>query len=879
MVVPGQRAVARLQNYLAKVIGKPFWAPEIMDMGRFLATIAQAEQADRNELLLALLHRYNALQPTGTHTLTDLLQWGPTALQDMSEVDHHLIDLDELYRDLRSYAEIDEWSLALGTELSKGQQNAVALWQRTGQLHRALHTHMAEQRRGSGGWVAREAAARAGAAELPWTMVWCIGANALEPASTAVLRALQRRGMLQLAWDTDRYYLEDREQEAGRFIRRSIDALGAGSVPPVDLLREQRRSVHVIAVPDAYAQAQTAAAWISERSTEELASTVVILADESLALPLIENLPASVANINISSSTDRSHWPVNDLVDLFVPLHGAWQANTPLPVKQLLTWCQHPLFHQLSANGSASHQLHGHPRHSITGAEFAALAERSDPLRLLLHALTIPQLSPAVACLLDDVLLLHPTNDLIKEQTVRTAEAWIQIADLLTTNGLPADVELARPEVRQRMLAPDPIGYFGDADEGVQVMGLLETRALGPQRLLIVGANEGVLPRTAMQQSFIPHDLRRILGLPLRSDGEAIQAYHLLRALQYTTDVTVIHHTGGGLEPAQPSRFIAQWEHELVPVSRTTLTYASLSAPVSPAAQHTMAVQRTPWVQEGLARSLAKGLSPSALGTWLRCPLDFLHRRVLRVDEPEERSQRLESRVLGSAVHEVLRKAVTAHLGGRLTAADVLSWRNGLADQLAAEVAVQVKGVALDRGHHLLSLNMAEQAIHAYLRAEAERIEQGAVITPLAVELELTEELPNGVRITGRCDRVDDRNGCVHILDLKTGSTRPEHIKLRSLERSALSGQHAYALQLLIYAWAYLRRNPSIEAVRSGLIPLQEVSRTEGMWLSVAGEALISQAMVEPITQLLVDLSEEILHGHDPLTHQPESTFCLCCIV
>jgi ATP-dependent helicase/nuclease subunit B len=878
IVIPGQRAGARLQKYLAQLIGQPFWAPDIMDMGRFLASVAQAEQADRNELLLALLSCCNTLQPASAHSLADLLQWGPTALNDMSEVDHHLIDLDELYRDLRSYAEIDEWSLSLGTELSRGQQHAVALWQRTGQLHRALHAHMNSTRRGSSGWVAREAAARAGAAELPWNMVWCIGANALEPATTAVLRALQRRGMLQLAWDTDRYYLEDRDQEAGRFIRRSIEALGNGLVPPVDRLREQPRSIHVVAVPDAFAQAQAATNWISERSAEELAGTLIVLADESLAVPLITGLPDPAVKVNISSSTAWTHWPVKDLLDLFVPLHGNWWARSPLPVKLLLTWSQHPLFHQLTAAAPSSHRLHEHPGHTITEAEFTRVAEGAVHFGILLQALTIPTLTEALICLLDGVKHLHPTNDLVQEQTTRTAEAWQRLGALLTANGLSADGELAQAEVRQRLLAPDPIGYFGDPWEGAQVMGLLETRALGTERLLIVGANEGTLPRTAHQQTFIPHDLRRILGLPVRRDGEAIQAYHVMRALQYATDITMIYHTGGGLEPAQPSRFIAQWEHELVPVSRTTITHTSLSAPVAPTAKSTVAVQRSPWVNEGLAKSIANGLSPSALSTWLRCPLDFFHRRVLRVDEPDERSQRLESRVLGSAVHEVLRKAVTPHLGTRLSAAVVLSWQGDLAEQLAAEVAAQVNGVALDRGHHLLSLNMAEQAVNAYLRAEARRIDEGARIVPLAVELELTQELPNGIRMTGRCDRVEDRNGCVHILDLKTGSTRPDQIKLRALERSALNGRHAYALQLLIYAWAYLRTNPAVEVVRSGLIPLQQASKSEGMWLSVAGETLISRAMLEPITDLLVELSEEILRGRDPLTHEPDSTHCLCCL-
>ena len=117
IVVPGQRAAAHLQKYLAEVIGRPFWAPVMLDMGRFLSAVAGARQATQAELLLTLHRLHGTLDTSGTNDLTEFLQWAPTTLRDMSEVDHHLIDLDELYRDLRSFAEIDQWSLALGEEL------------------------------------------------------------------------------------------------------------------------------------------------------------------------------------------------------------------------------------------------------------------------------------------------------------------------------------------------------------------------------------------------------------------------------------------------------------------------------------------------------------------------------------------------------------------------------------------------------------------------------------------------------------------------------------------------------------------------------------------------------------------------------------------
>lgn len=878
VVVPGQRAAAHLQKYLAQAVGKPFWAPQMLDMGRFLRQVAGAEQGGRSELLLSLHGLYDTLHSNGRTSLAEFLQWGPTALNDMSEVDHHLIDLDELYRDLRTYAEIEQWSLSLGDALSPGQQRAVALWQRTGQLHRALHDHMSATRRGTSGWVARQAAALAGSASLPWDAVWCVGANALEPATTAVLRALKRRGMLHLAWDTDAYYLDDRTQEAGRFIRRSIEALGPGLIPPMDLLRQQRRTIHAVAVPDARAQASYTAQWLADQPTDALTGTVVLLADEGTLPALVSSLPTEGRSLNISAGQPWRTWPVKGLVDLFIALHTEWHTALDLPVEKLRTCCLHPLLFTAAQKDPVLRVLHTCPTPRIGRARISDHRNAADALAPLFDALKMPDLLLAVPFLLEQLPALHPGNALVQEQAERTARGWTALCSLLNQAGAPATLELRERDVRDRLMEIDPIGYLGDPWQGAQVMGLLETRTLTPARLLIVGANEGTLPRSAQQQSYIPAELRRALGLPLRSDGEAVQAYHLLRLVQHTTEVTLVYHTGGGHEPAQPTRFIAQWEHELVPVSRTVLHRSTVLAPVDTNAARTIAIERSEWIDAALQRTANNGLSPSALGTWLRCPLDFFHRRVMRVEEPEERSGRLESRVLGSAVHEVLRKSVEPHLGTPITTAHIQHWRQGLGERLAAEVAAQVQGVTLDRGHHLLSLNMAEQAVDSYLQEEAQRLSRGTIITPLSVELELSHTLPNGIRIAGRCDRIEQRDGMVHILDLKTGSVRPEQLKLNSLERDAFSGQHAYALQLLIYAWAYLHGTPSASAVRSGLIPLQQRSRSEGLWLSVADDTMITRSMLEPITTLLTDLSNEIVNGTDALRHHPDSSYCVCCL-
>jgi hypothetical protein len=878
IVVPGQRAGAHLQKYLSQRIGRAFWAPRMMDMGQLLAHIADAQQAHRPELLLTLHRTVNLLQPNEPASLDELLQWGPTVLNDMSEVDHHLIDLDELYRDLRSYAEIEQWSLALDDELSESQLRSVAHWQRNGELHRSMHAQMNSTRRGTSGWIAREAAARAAVVALPWEAVWCVGANALEPATTAVLRALDRRGSLRTAWDTDRYFLDDPLQEAGRFIRRSMEALGPGLIPPSDLLRTKERSIRNITVPDARAQVQAAVNELVTLTSEERERTLVLLADETLVAPLLSCIPPTLEPVNISSGIPWQQWPLKGLLDLFIELHQEYQRSGQLSVGSLHGLLAHPLASPSEAAFSGVPELADHDRPFVKGTELRAIEARHAWTAGLIAPLRIPSPSEAARALLTHLSIARASDSWTAEQVARAMEGSATLCSELALEGLDIDRSFTLTSVRDHLLTIPALGSLGDPWEGIQVMGLLETRALAAERLLIVGANEGHLPKTSVQQSFIPFDIRRALGLPLRGDDGAVQAYHVHRLLQHTEQVTLISHSGGSIEPAQPSRFLAQWEYELVPVSRTTIEHTMFAAPAPTAVRRGISIARAPWINEALAGIARKGLSPTALSNWLRCPLDLFFRRVIGVQEPQDSSSRLDGRDLGSAVHEVLCQLVKPHLGTPLSAQDVQNWRPGLGQRIAQAIASATGNPTPNTGHHLLSLNMAQLAVDTYLQDEAARIARGAVVTPLAVELDLEHELPNGSRIFGRCDRIELRDGVVHILDLKTGSVRPDQVKLQSLDRDRLRHDQGYALQLLIYAWAYLLKEPDVISVRTGLIPLQRSSRSEGMWLTVEGSDLITRDVLPAITDMLTRLSNEIIIGDTPLRHDPLSAYCVCCL-
>lgn len=282
-------------------------------------------------------------------------------------------------------------------------------------------------------------------------------------------------------------------------------------------------------------------------------------------------------------------------------------------------------------------------------------------------------------------------------------------------------------------------------------------------------------------------------------------------------------------------------------------------------------------VLEHLARLCSKGLSPSALAMWLRCPLDFYFTRVLKVRTVDEVDGRLGSDVLGEAVHAVLEDVVRPMLGGPMAAEQLLAEAATVHQQLVAKLALTFPQDLLDLGHFRLRIEMAARAMERHLQAEAVRCGTMESI-PLAIEQELSSELRPGVLIKGRIDRVELRDGVHHILDLKTGAVEAKDLKIPELDRAQFSAKRSQALQLLVYGWSYLKTNPDVELVRAGILPIQKASESEGLLLRIGREAHLRRADLPAVEDLLNTLINEILAPTTALAHDPESRYCSACL-
>lgn len=878
VVLPSRRAGLYLRSALAAQAQGPVWVPELHTWTTFMERISGLRTATMEEQVFAAFDALEEVDGRGAHDLEELLQWCPTLLTDMSEVDSALLGLDGFYRDLRSWEELD-WSFR-EDPLSEGQQRMVRYWERAGRAHRAINARLAGTGSGTVGAVER-AAAMGLSAPGPWQMVWFVGLNAFTAAQRQVMDTLRDADRARFAWDVDLAYLDDPVQEAGRHLRAAMARYGPGVVPATTGLRDAACAVEVLETSGLAAQAWAAAGRVAALSGEERSRTAVVLADPSALPLLLEALPAEVSPLNITMGVPLAELPLGSL------LHAAMNAfakeGTVAQGRPLAELLDQPLIRNASgavalrrAYDAASGTWKGTIDEALTGE----YPEVVDAIRCVLS----PTAGIPVAQRLKAVLrwvVAGKADDFLGEQVYQAARMIDRVSGLFEGHGRiggARDWNALLP----RLLRMVRVGFEGEPMRGLQVMGMLEARALDHERVLVIGAQEGVLPSTSVDRSFIPFELRRAHGLPLGDETDAVQAYTFLRLMNRAHKLTVTCSVADSA-PA-PSRFIQQLRLERYADHPDAFRMIHVNVPVPDRTGGAYAFVLDEAARARLLQRLARGLSPSMLRAWLVCPLDMWLRHVLRVPEDAPTGDRVPPNVVGEAVHGVLQALYTPWIGRSLDPAELRSAAREVRGLLAASMAEHVPAHRLERGEPLLQLGMATAALEHFLLAEASVVEGGTDIRPMHLELEVRRPLgplaghaDASVNIVGRLDRVDLRNGRWHVLDLKTGHADPQHLRLKALGADQLRRDKGHAAQLLLYAWAFLGARPDTHALSCGLLPLQRTGIAEPALLNIGGDPVITAGMIEGIGGMIRAKVEDMLAPDFVYRHDERSLYCGLC--
>ena len=855
VVFPNKRAGLFFNEYLAQESDSPIWSPAYVSISELFRSLSPWEVGDPVKLVCELYKIFRR-ETQSTETLDDFYFWGEMLISDFDDADKNRVDTDKLFsnlQDLRNimddYTFIDDeqeeairqffqnFSIERRTAL---KERFISLWNVLGNIYKGFRESLASQNIAYEGMMYRHVIEHLDVDKLPYEKYIFVGFNVLNKVEHTLFTQLKDAGKAVFYWDYDEFYMKENRQavthEAGEFIRRNLRDFPSPLSGELFKNLSKPKEVHYIASSTENAQARYLPQWIRNNLTTPEKETAVVLCNEALLQPVLHSLPAEVKHVNITMGFPLSQTPVYSFLIALLELHthGFNFKSGRYTFQSVVTLLKHPYTRQLTGQAELlEKELTRNNRFYPLPGELGKdefLTRLFTPLSGNLNLCirlseTLQQVASIYQANTSGTEDTDAFNQLYRESLFKAYTTINRFRTLIEEDELTVQSETFR-RLLVKVLSATNIPFHGEPAIGMQVMGVLETRNLDFRHLVLLSVNEGQLPKSGGDSSFIPYNLRKAFGMTTIEHKIAVYAYYFYRLLQRAERITLMYNTSSdGLNRGEWSRFMLQflieWPH---PITRQFL-----EAGQSPQGTSSITVEKTPDVMRRMqslfdvrANPKAK-FSPSALNYYLDCPLKFYYRYVASLSAPDEVSAEIDSATFGSIFHyaaEHIYKDLTTH--GKVINKEALETllRNEVKLQDYVDTAFKKLffNVPQNEKPEYNGVQLINSAVIArYLKQLLQNDLRYAPFTFIASEMEVDEPIdiqtPKGViksRIGGIIDRMDSKDGTLRIVDYKTGgdADTPPHVESLFIPDKKRSN---YVFQTFLYAAIMCRKQPTMK--------------------------------------------------------------------
>lgn len=915
VVFPNKRAGLFFNEYLAQESESPIWSPAYVSISELFRSLSPWEVGDPVKLVCELYKIFRR-ETQSTETLDDFYFWGEMLISDFDDADKNKVDTDKLFsnlQDLRNimddYTFIDDeqeeairqffqnFSIERRTAL---KERFISLWDVLGNIYKGFRESLASQNIAYEGMMYRHVIEHLDVDKLPYEKYVFVGFNVLNKVEHTLFTQLKDAGKAVFYWDYDEFYMKENRQavthEAGEFIRRNLRDFPSPLSGELFKNLSKPKEVHYIASSTENAQARYLPQWIRNNLTTPEKETAVVLCNEALLQPVLHSLPAEVKHVNITMGFPLSQTPVYSFLIALLELHthGFNFKSGRYTFQSVVTLLKHPYTRQLTGQAELlEKELTRNNRFYPLPGELGKdefLTRLFTPLSGNLNLCirlseTLQQVAGIYQANTSGTEDTDAFNQLYRESLFKAYTTINRFRTLIEEDELTVQSETFR-RLLVKVLSATNIPFHGEPAIGMQVMGVLETRNLDFRHLVLLSVNEGQLPKSGGDSSFIPYNLRKAFGMTTIEHKIAVYAYYFYRLLQRAERITLMYNTSSdGLNRGEWSRFMLQflieWPH---PITRQFL-----EAGQSPQGTSPITVEKTPDVMRRMqslfdvrANPKAK-FSPSALNYYLDCPLKFYYRYVAGLSAPDEVSAEIDSATFGSIFHyaaEHIYKDLTTH--GKVINKEALETllRNEVKLQDYVDTAFKKLffNVPQNEKPEYNGVQLINSAVIArYLKQLLQNDLRYAPFTFIASEMEVDEPIdiqtPKGViksRIGGIIDRMDSKDGTLHIVDYKTGgdADTPPHVESLFIPDKKRSN---YVFQTFLYAAIMCRKQPTMKIAPALLYIHRAATETYSLVIQM-GEPRKPKEAVEDFSKYEKEYRER-LQGLLEEIFNPEKSF------
>ncbi|SEF82749.1 PD-(D/E)XK nuclease family protein [Sphingobacterium lactis] len=918
IVFNNKRPITYLKKHLVDVFGQAIWSPQFFTIQEFLSRSTEDVQASALTQFFYLFELHNALLIKEGREPELLEEFYPIAekiLSDFGQLDYDLVPVDQIYMELHDTTAIDlafqhftpeqqEFIRQFWQSFSmKGhtavQQRFLSLWKKLPVLYKELKEKLKSEKQTNHPTIYRELAegkAQHQQFHKDFKQILFVGFNALNRAEAKLFKQWQDEGLALFYFDADAHYLDDKMQEAGLFIRRNLEQTGLinalGDVP--NIIGNRNTEVHLYQSLGKNSEAKLLHDVLEKQLTEEQygqESAAVLLADESLLVPLLQSLPQM--DINITTGYPLIQSPIFGLFDLWMETQQliSHQKKEKIPYQLLETFISHPLS-KVSPQQKQSIQRESAEK-QLFEIQVAEIDVSSSALPKFFKPLNHPsELIPTMVHLIDELLMTIASNG-----RIRQIESNLLIETKKVLNQLhlgfahlgPLSISFQIGLIR-KAIASINSAIEGDQLKGLQIMGLLESRCLNFDHVYILGANEGILPKTSSGATFLPNNLRKAYGLPVLENQDALSAYLFYRHFQFSHDIHVFYN--GIVDESstgEESRFIKQMEFE-TPLQ--FIKHTQQQPLLFPTQPEELIIPKKDEIWEQLYQTYIvrrKALSASAFTTYLQSPLQFFLKYVADIKEPPSISQEFEMNKLGTVIHECMEKLLTPLLDVKdFTPTQELKAALERVDQ---QVLQEIGIIYLTDFKTLDELNSLQRIMHKiateyikmYLQYDMDQYESIRIVElendedyflDFPIEIQGKQETIKLYGIIDRVDEVIDRNGVrkLRIVDYKTGS---DQVLFTNLDKVfAANTDNKALLQTLFYAYVYEQKS-GLKGLEPHLYVARRMREDGTLFRNKSGSMTFDDFFLEDQKQVFVgflrEQLEELFNPEVPFKHNPDA--------
>ena len=667
VVFPNKRAALFLNEHLARIAGQPVWSPAYITISDLFRQHTDLKPADPIKLICDIHKSFTKC--TGIdETLDHFYGWGQLLLADFDDIDKNMADADSIFCNLKDIHELDDISYLddeqkemlkrffanfsddIESELKK---RFLSLWSHFGNIYHDYNRRLTEQGIGYEGAIYRKVASEE-TLHLKYDKYLFVGFNLIQKVERVLFSRLMKEGKAKFYWDFDEYYMPTARAQQSASVPNNTASFAAYLTDFPNELDNTDRNIYAnmrrpkrirfISSPTENAQARFASNWLLENDRYKAGrKTAVVMCDESILLPIMHSLPPEADKVNITSGFPLAMTPVASLVMLLFDLYtlGLRKKDTAFNPHYLKKLMAHPYARHLQE--AQLKEVH------LKGVHLSQVHQEESATLLHHIATLVKQVGIATK---------QEGDALTQESVFRMFTILNRLAALADSGDLLVDNTTLRRLVSQ-LVGAASIPFHGEPVVGVQIMGVLETRNIDFDNVLLLSCNEGNMPKGVNDSSFIPYSIRKAHGLTTIDNKVAIYSYYFHRLLQRAGDITIAYNnsTDNG-HTGEMSRFMLQ----LLVESGQKIDHYSLTAKNQPTPLMPKAIEKDEAALSKLEEM--SRLSPSAINTYIRCKLAFYYQYIAHIKEPDSDPETIDNRMFGNIFHRaayLIYKDITDH--------------------------------------------------------------------------------------------------------------------------------------------------------------------------------------------------------------------------